>query len=143
MMSLWKRAIESSKAILLDEIDLGPDALLRKVEEFESISQATEHSYPALVLSNEDGINNSMSAFEDGSLSENFDEDDTYSDDEYEEDEYYDSDSFEEVETSVPSGSLPIDLIAKKLNWEWIFKKVLLKVSSLIWQVVFLCRLQG
>ncbi|KAK2991234.1 hypothetical protein RJ640_023815 [Escallonia rubra] len=45
MMSLWKRAIESSKALLLDEICLGPDALLKKVEEFESGSQATVHSY--------------------------------------------------------------------------------------------------
>ncbi|KAF2292765.1 hypothetical protein GH714_027953 [Hevea brasiliensis] len=70
MISLWKRAIEASKAILLDEIDLGPDDLLRKVEEFENISQATEHSYPAVILSNEDGANNIMSAFEDGSPSE-------------------------------------------------------------------------
>jgi len=41
---------------LLDEIDLGPDALSRKVEEFKSISHATEHSYPALVMSGEDSI---------------------------------------------------------------------------------------
>ncbi|KAK2985340.1 LOW QUALITY PROTEIN: hypothetical protein RJ640_028654, partial [Escallonia rubra] len=42
MMSLWKCAIESSKALLLDEICLGPYALLKKVEEFESSSQATD-----------------------------------------------------------------------------------------------------
>ncbi|KAJ8438515.1 LOW QUALITY PROTEIN: hypothetical protein Cgig2_024604 [Carnegiea gigantea] len=47
MMSLWKRAIESNKAFLLDETDLGPDALLEKVEAFEGMTQAAEHSYPA------------------------------------------------------------------------------------------------
>lgn len=104
MMLLWKHALESNKAILLDEIDLGPDALLTKVEEFEGISQATEHSYPALVMSSEDGSSNSISTFEDDSHSENFSEDDMYSDD-----EYYDSESFEELETSAPPGSLSID----------------------------------
>jgi hypothetical protein len=111
MMLLWKHALESNKAILLDEIDLGPEALLTKVEEFEGISQATEHSYPALVMSSEDGSSNSISTFEDDSHSENFSEDDMYSDD-----EYYDSESFEELETSAPPGSLSIDLIAEKLD---------------------------
>ncbi|KAK3021424.1 hypothetical protein RJ639_046004 [Escallonia herrerae] len=46
MMSLWERAIGSSKALLLDEIFLGPDALLKEEEEFEGSSQATVHSYP-------------------------------------------------------------------------------------------------
>ncbi|KAK3006629.1 hypothetical protein RJ639_015796 [Escallonia herrerae] len=45
MMSLWKPAIESSKALLLDEIFLAHDALLKE-EEFEGSSQATVHSYP-------------------------------------------------------------------------------------------------
>ncbi|KAK0573396.1 hypothetical protein LWI29_007516 [Acer saccharum] len=45
MMSFWKRAIELSKTLLLDEINLGPDELLKKVEEFENISEATKHSY--------------------------------------------------------------------------------------------------
>lgn len=98
MISLWKRAIELGKAILLDEIDLGPDDLLRKVEKFENIPQATEHSYPAVILSSEEGANNRMSAFEDGSLGESFGEDGTDTDDEYEEDDYYDSDSFEEID---------------------------------------------
>ncbi|KAJ6897702.1 CRS2-associated factor 2 [Populus alba x Populus x berolinensis] len=111
MMLLWKHALESNKAILLDEIDLGPDALLRKVEEFEGISQATEHSYPALVMSSEDGSSNSISTFEDDSHSEIFSKDDMYSDD-----EYYDSESFEELETSAAPGSLSIDLIAEKLD---------------------------
>nr|GLL44576.1 CRS2-associated factor 2, chloroplastic [Ipomoea trifida] len=48
MMSLWQRAVDSGTAMLLDEINLGPDDLLKKVEEFESSSQATQHSYPAL-----------------------------------------------------------------------------------------------
>ncbi|OAY34513.1 CRS2-associated factor 2, chloroplastic [Manihot esculenta] len=121
MMSLWKRAIEANKAILLDELDLGPDDLLRKVEEFENISQATEHSYPALILSREDGADNIISAFEDSSPSESLGEDGTYTDeyeddDEYEDNEYYDSDSSEEVDASVPLGSLPVDLIADKLD---------------------------
>lgn len=95
MMSLWKRAIESSKALLLDEIGLGPDDLLKKVEEFESTSQAIEHSYPALILSSEDEPQR-----------EDYDED------------YDESDLFEEIDSSVPLGSLPVDKIAKKLGWE-------------------------
>uniref|UniRef100_A0A2N9ILP4 CRM domain-containing protein n=1 Tax=Fagus sylvatica TaxID=28930 RepID=A0A2N9ILP4_FAGSY len=117
MMSLWRRAIESSKALLLDEIDLGPDALLKKVEEFEGISQATEHSYPALILSSKDGTSGSMAESEDDSQTEGYGEDDIYSDDD---DNYenYDSDSLEEVDSSVPLGSLPIDLIAENFKWD-------------------------
>ena len=111
MMSLWNHALESNKAVWLDVIDLGPNVLLRKVEEFEGISQATEHSYPALVMSSEDGSSSSISTFEDDSHSDFFPEDDVFSDD-----EYYDSESFEELETSAPPGSLPIDLIAEKLD---------------------------
>ncbi|XP_065876143.1 CRS2-associated factor 2, chloroplastic [Euphorbia lathyris] len=115
MMSLWKRAIESSKAIVLDDIHLGPDDLLRKVEEFESISQATEHSYQAVILPSEDGTNNTMSVIGDGS---SFDENDGYTDDEYEDEEHFDDDPFEEVENTVPLGSLPVDFIAEKLDQE-------------------------
>ncbi|KAF7809310.1 CRS2-associated factor 2, chloroplastic [Senna tora] len=87
MLSLWKRAIESSKALLLDEINAGPDALLEKVEEFERISQATEHSYPAFISSGEDGAKGSIADFED-----------TYSSDEYDEyDEYDDEDESNDV----------------------------------------------
>uniref|UniRef100_A0A2P2IWM2 Uncharacterized protein MANES_12G026300 n=1 Tax=Rhizophora mucronata TaxID=61149 RepID=A0A2P2IWM2_RHIMU len=127
MMSLWQHAIDSSKAILLDDIDLGPDDLLRKVEEFESVSQSTEHSYPALVLSSEGSSNNSTSPFDDHSLTESFGEDDGDSNykyeiedieenDEDEYDDYGDSETFEEVDTAVPLGPLPVDLIAEKLN---------------------------
>ena len=80
MMSLWKSAIESSKALLLDEIGLGPDALLKVVEEFEGISQATEHSYPALVMSSEDGTGGTK-AEDEGYNSEDYSEDEMYNDD--------------------------------------------------------------
>ncbi|KAK0597483.1 hypothetical protein LWI29_025801 [Acer saccharum] len=92
MMSLWKRAIESSKALLLDEINLGPDDLLKKVEEFENISQATEHSYPALVLSSEDGTSSSTTTLE-YDESENYSDSDIYPEDDIDDDEYYHSDT--------------------------------------------------
>lgn len=108
MMSLWKRALESSKALLLNETSLGPDDLLKVVEEFEGMSQATEHSYPALVLTSEDGNNNSREDYEDGPD----DEDDTYSDED-ENDEFY-----KDADSSVPIGSLPVDHLAEQLTWE-------------------------
>lgn len=113
MISLWKRAIESTKALVLDEIDLGPDDLLKKVEEFEGISQAAEHSYPALVLSREDSASSSMAEYVDGSQSENYDEDEFYPEDDFNaDDEFYDSDSSDVV----PLGSLPVDHIAERLQ---------------------------
>ncbi|KAE8722639.1 CRS2-associated factor 2 [Hibiscus syriacus] len=120
MMSLWRRAIESSKALLLEEIALGPDALLEKVEEFEGFSLATEHSCEALVLSGEDGSSRSFSAeFEGGSYREDFgDENDLYSDDDIVDDEYYDDEEVEEVDSPIPQGSLPVDKIAERLRRE-------------------------
>ncbi|XP_022776124.1 CRS2-associated factor 2, chloroplastic-like [Durio zibethinus] len=115
MMSLWKRAIESNKALLLDEIALGPDALMEKVEEFEGTSLATEHSCEAVVLSSEDGSGSSMAELEDGS-SNLGGENDNYSDDDIINDEDYDVDSFEEVDSSIPLGSLPVDRIAERLR---------------------------
>lgn len=110
MLSLWKRALESNKAMLLDEINLGPDALLKKVEEFEGISQATEHSYPALIVSGEDGTSSSMAEFDELPRNDDDDDDDFVDDyDEENDDVYYDSDS------SLPLGTLPIDVIANKL----------------------------
>ncbi|KAK9086213.1 hypothetical protein Syun_028607 [Stephania yunnanensis] len=108
LMWLWKRAIESSKALLLEEIELGPDALLEKVEEFAAISQVIEHSYPALILSGQDA--NSSSEIDDGQQSE-FEGSDTDSDGD---DEEYDP--FEHAETCIPFGSLPLDAIAEKLT---------------------------
>uniref|UniRef100_A0A5B7BT68 CRM domain-containing protein n=1 Tax=Davidia involucrata TaxID=16924 RepID=A0A5B7BT68_DAVIN len=121
MMSLWKRAIESSKALLLDEIDLGPDALLKKVDEFEDMSQATEHSYPVLVSSSEDGTGSSRTEYEGGPRDEDYGEDETYSYndvDDDEDDEYYISDSFDGMESSVPLGSLPVDSITRPSETE-------------------------
>lgn len=115
MMSLWKSAIESSKALLLDEIGLGPDALLKVVEEFEGISQATEHSYPALVMSSEDGTGGTKAEYE-GCNSEDYSEDEMYNDDD--DDEYLVNESLEEMESPVPLGSLPVDLLAKQLGEE-------------------------
>ena len=70
MTSSRKRAIESNKALLLDENGLGPDALLKVVEEFEGISQAVEHSYPSLVALSEDGTGGLKAEYE-GYHSEN------------------------------------------------------------------------
>lgn len=111
MMSLWKRALESNKALLLTETDLGPDALLEKVEEFEGMTQAAEHSYPALVISGQDRT--SYPVAED---KENDEFDDWSGDEEYDEIEEYGDDPFEEAESPGPLGSLPVDLIAKRLH---------------------------
>ncbi|KAL2519546.1 CRS2-associated factor 2 [Abeliophyllum distichum] len=106
MMSLWKRAIESRKASVLDEIDLSPDDLLLKVEEFGIISLAMEHSYPATILSNKEGPGSSTKQWKSD------EDDDNYS----EGDKCYINESFEAVESSVPLGSLPVDFIATQLS---------------------------
>lgn len=110
MLSLWKQAIESSKALLLDDITLSPDALLMVVDEFVIVSQATEHSYPAVIISSEDEQNSSTGEPEEGSQDEDSVEDEAYGTDS--DDEYYIDDS------SAPLGSLPIDSIASQLN-DW------------------------
>lgn len=113
MFSLWKRALDSNKAILLDEVELSPDSLLKMVEEFEGVTQAAEHSYPALIVSNGRGTmwNKSDDA-----------NDEQPSDMESDEDfEDYDTNVdglFDEVESSMPYGSLPIDSIAEQLSPE-------------------------
>lgn len=110
MKLLWERAIDSNKALLLDEIGLAPDDLLEKVEEFERISQATEHSYPALILSSED-----VSSPDDSPESQDYSE--AYYSSDYDEEDQ-EGDLFDNVDPSVPLGSLPVDIIAKKLNPE-------------------------
>ncbi|KAM7264318.1 hypothetical protein ACFE04_002001 [Oxalis oulophora] len=114
MMSLWKRAIDSSKALVLESANIGPDDLLKKVEEFESISQAVEHSYSAVVVSSED---ESLSSGEDDPQVKNYreEEEEYLYDDEYmNEDEYeYDID---ELKPIVPKGSLGVDDLAEKLK---------------------------
>ncbi|WMV55806.1 hypothetical protein MTR67_049191 [Solanum verrucosum] len=114
MMSLWKNAIDSGKALLLDDIDLKPDDLLNKVEEFASISQAIEHTYPALVLSNKRSPEQSGLMWR-GSSDDDNDSDDEISDDDHE-DKYYINNSFEALESTVPKGLLPVDLIVKEFS---------------------------
>ncbi|KAL6351598.1 hypothetical protein AAG906_040952 [Vitis piasezkii] len=88
---------------------------LKVVEEFEGISQATEHSYPALVMSSEDGTGGTKAEYE-GYNSEDYSEDEMYNDDD--DDEYLVNESLEEMESPVPLGSLPVDLLAKQLGEE-------------------------
>lgn len=100
MTLLWNRAIESSKALLLDKMKLSPDDILKKVEEFERIAQAAEHTYPALILSRgSDGVSESS----DG----DYDSDD---------DDIYGSDPFEEADFSPAQGELPIDRLVNKFS---------------------------
>lgn len=127
MLSLWKSAIESNKALLLEEFNLGPDALLEKVEEFEGISHATEHSHPAFISSSEDAFEGSTGYLqadtEDNySNEEGLDDADDYDNNNDDEDDYdyYNDDKDDEfndiVVTSAQPGSLPIDQLVDKLK---------------------------
>ncbi|KAK3223388.1 hypothetical protein Dsin_010413 [Dipteronia sinensis] len=87
---------------------LVPDDLLKKVEEFENISLATEHSHPVLVLSIGDGASTSMAEYEE---SENYSDDDEYPEDDIDDDdddEYYDSGPL------IVIGSLSVDQMAER-----------------------------
>ncbi|CAJ2636184.1 unnamed protein product [Trifolium pratense] len=107
MLSLWKSAIEANKALLLEEFNLGPDALLEKVEEFEGISHATEHSYPAFTSSS-DGVED---VDDYNGNNDDEDNDDYYNDDE-------DVDEFNDiVDTYAQPGTLPVDLLVNKLKF--------------------------
>ncbi|XP_047962825.1 CRS2-associated factor 2, chloroplastic [Salvia hispanica] len=107
MMALWQRAIESGRASVLHEVNVSPDELLSKVEEFESASQAITHSYPATIYS-DDGSSSSDSR---ALVGEDEDEDEDGDDDFSEDDECFDA-----VESQVPLGSLPIDLLAMQFS---------------------------
>ncbi|KAH6763215.1 RNA-binding CRS1 / YhbY domain-containing protein [Perilla frutescens var. hirtella] len=112
MMSLWQRAIESGRASVLDELDVSPDELLSKVEEFDSTSQAIEHSYPAMIYFSSEGSSASRSQLQEEN--EDYSEEDSF-DDDYDEKSYI-NDSFDAVESAMPLGSLSIDLLAKQLS---------------------------
>lgn len=99
MTSLWQRAITSGMASVLDKIDLSPDDILSKVDKFDITSRAIEHSYPAIIYSNIEHVKYLKD--------NNHCEDDAFDDD---------YDNVEVEESSVPLGSLPIDLIAKHLS---------------------------
>jgi len=125
MLSLWKSAIESNKALLLEEFNIGPDALLEKVEEFEGISHATEHSYPAFTSSSQTAFEGSNLYLQDGTennySSDGLDDADDYDNNSDGEDDYdYYSDEDDEfndiVDTSAQHGSLPVDLLVDKLK---------------------------
>ncbi|CAA7036007.1 unnamed protein product [Microthlaspi erraticum] len=105
MISLWKRALESSKAVILEELDLSPDNLLQKVEEFAGTSQAAEHTFTALVLPSNDGAEDYV---------DNEDRSEEYSD---LDDDFVDEGSDDEsLEPVGPVGSLPVDIIVRKLR---------------------------
>lgn len=113
MISLWNRAIESNQALVLDDLDLGPGALLEKVQEFERLSQATVHSFPALILPSGDVLGNQSEEPEEES---SLDDGDYQSYDSEYDDESDINDSFDGMDSSAPLGSLPIDLIAKRFS---------------------------
>jgi len=115
MFLLWKRAIDSHKALLLDDnTELSPDSLLERVEEFQGLSQAAEHSYPALILSGGDSSENVQPSDDDN---DEFSDTDRTSGD-FEDYDIDIGDSFEEVDPSVPYGSLPVDSIEERLSIE-------------------------
>ncbi|URD85899.1 CRS2-associated factor 2 [Musa troglodytarum] len=126
MLSLWKHAVESGKAFLLDDTKLSPDSLLKRVEDFEGLSQVVEHSYQALILpggtdpdDSEDSLEQRLATETNDDHSDNdgnremdayngYYEYDNYSDDIY--------GSFDEIEPTVPFGCLPVDSIAERLS---------------------------
>lgn len=106
MMLLWRRAIELNKAMVLEDIGVGPDDLLKVVEEFETVSQVAEHTYDAVIVSNEEKSDDREEEEED------------YSEDESEfDDEDSDDDEYGDLsEKSAPPGSLPVDFLVEQLG---------------------------
>ncbi|KAL2344354.1 hypothetical protein Fmac_005639 [Flemingia macrophylla] len=119
MFSLWKRAIESSKALYLDEFNLGPDALLEKIEEFDASSQALEHSHPAFSLPSQNDAEGPTSNFENSSGDGlPIEEEEDVDEDEEDYVDYHDDDddNLFVVDTSAQPGSLRVDKIVEKLK---------------------------
>lgn len=125
MFTLWKGAVDMSLALLLDDAeanDLTPDSLLMMVEEFSVTSQAVEHSFPALLVTNgevnteslsAEYINNESQTSIVGNEESHFEHSPDLCDD-----EHFELDMFERLESSVPLGSLPIDSMIEQLNGE-------------------------
>ncbi|KAL6850068.1 hypothetical protein ACP4OV_020695 [Aristida adscensionis] len=123
MFKLWKSAVESSLALLLDDTevnDLTPDSLLSRVEEFNVTSQAVEHSFPALLVASDDRNSEVLSAeimedesetgsagYQDHHLNQSPDPTG---------DELFEFDMIERLELSAPLGSLPIDTMIEELK---------------------------
>uniref|UniRef100_A0A0D9V0B4 CRM domain-containing protein n=1 Tax=Leersia perrieri TaxID=77586 RepID=A0A0D9V0B4_9ORYZ len=125
MFKLWTNAIESSVALLLDntEVDaLTPDSLLTRVEDFSVTSQAVEHSFPALLVANDEANSDVLNA----ECSEDRPETGTIVPQQNEftqppdvtEDDHFEDDMLERLESSVPLGALPIDAVVKQLDEE-------------------------
>lgn len=121
MVSLWKRALESNKAMLLDDTELSPDSLLKRVEDFEGLSQSAEHSYNALIIpSGKDPDDYSEGRLRFGANDDYSDIDGEFSDGDTYDDDYGDEnddgyDSFDETDPTIPFGSLPLDSILEGL----------------------------
>uniref|UniRef100_A0A0E0MVK5 CRM domain-containing protein n=1 Tax=Oryza rufipogon TaxID=4529 RepID=A0A0E0MVK5_ORYRU len=125
MFELWTNAIESSVALMLDdaEVDaLTPDSLLTRVEDFSVTSQAVEHSFPAVLVANDESNPDVLNAEytedepETGTLEPQQHEFTESSD--VAEDYHFEDDMLKRLESSVPLGALPIDAVVKQLNDE-------------------------
>ncbi|TVU21107.1 hypothetical protein EJB05_30723, partial [Eragrostis curvula] len=120
MFKLWKSAVDSSLALLLDDAeakDLTPDLLLTKVEEFSITSQAVEHSFPALLVTN--GERNPEVLSDDESETSGIGNQDQFEQPpNLSDDEHFEFDMLERLESSAPLGSLPIDAMIEQLNSE-------------------------
>nr|CAB3477074.1 unnamed protein product [Digitaria exilis] len=125
MFKLWKSALDSSLALLLDDAeanDLTPDSLLMRVEEFSITSQAVEHSFPALLVANCEVNTGSLNGECINDESETSivgnQEDQLEQSPDLISDEHFELDMLERLESSVPLGSLPIDTMIEQLNSE-------------------------
>lgn len=114
MLSLWKRAIDSNKALLLDEPNVSPNDLLKRAEEFDNATRAAEHSSPAIISTKEGIADNAAAAFEDGWRSNGYDGNIMSFDGD---EDLSSMDHLFNDNSHVPPGSLPIDSLAKKL-WD-------------------------
>ena len=126
MFKLWKSAVDSSLALLLDDAeanDLTPDSLLTRVEEFSITSQAVEHSFPALVVTNHEVDTECLSAEymndeSETSIAAGNQEDHLDQSPDLSNDEHFELDMLERLESSSALGSLPIDTMIEQLNSE-------------------------
>jgi hypothetical protein len=123
MFKLWKRAIESSIALSLDEDEVNaitPDILLARVEEFSITCQAVEHSFPALLVTNGEDSNEVLNESDDESEDKIIRRQEIQSEQSpvASEDDHFEYDMLERLESSAPLGSLPIDAVLEQLNKE-------------------------
>lgn len=117
-MSLWKRAIESNKALLLNEneTNLCPDDLLQKVDEFASLSQAKEHSFSAVVVNYHPS--SAQTEIEGGGPDFGLEDENEDSVDDYNDNDDFTDMNDDDIKSFVPLGSLPVDSLAQSLDSE-------------------------